>query len=459
MECSQKVKARIREAGLISPGSRVIAAVSGGPDSMALLTILYELAAELNISLAAAHYDHRIRDASKRDRAIVERYAVKLGLPVLLGCGNVPAAAKRAKAGLEETARKMRFRFLDEAARDWSADAVALGHTKDDQVETILHHIIRGTGWRGLTGIAEKRGIYIRPLLACERSELKAFLRSRHVRYVADESNLDNRLLRNRIRNRLLPYLRKHFNPAVDDSLVRLQENIREGWEALSESVQAALPHAEGDGSYGIDLVKLAQLPDFSVYLVIDTVLREHFGVIQDMEKIHFDSAKKLIRSGRSGGRVQLPHGVTIVKEQREIRFTRESGREQRKIQPSYVLLPGPGTYRLSNWNLDVTIREVTAQAMRTISDEREAFLANICFPVSVRARKAGDRMVPFGMKGRKKLSDIFIDCKIPLRRRDTIPVFEDGAGIIWVPGVATDERTRISPRIRKSWHFTLSDC
>lgn len=426
---------------------------------MALLAILHELHRELDFSLAAAHYDHRIRATSKRDRAFVEKFAAKLDIPVLLGSGNVPAEAKRRKTGIEEAARIVRFQFLEETARLWKAHAVALGHTRDDQVETVLHHIIRGAGWRGLTGIPEKRAIYIRPLLTCNREELKTFLRKLGIRYIVDESNRDNRLMRNRIRNRLLPYVRKHFNPAIDESIVRLRDNITEGWEALGIVTRSVLPPDDGKDSCTISLEKLTCLPDFCVYLVIDSVLRERFGVIQDMEKIHFDTVKKLIRAGRSGGHVHLPHGVTVFKEQLAIRVTREPVQRRRTSPPGDVLLPGPGTHRLHNWNLEVMIRPVDRKNMRVIAGTRDASFTNITFPVRVRARKPGDKMVPFGMKGRKKLSDILIDHKIPLHLRDTIPVFEDERGIIWVPGVVTDERTRIRPKTRKSWHFTLREC
>ncbi|MCK4235850.1 MAG: tRNA lysidine(34) synthetase TilS, partial [Candidatus Krumholzibacteria bacterium] len=422
----------------------MIAAVSGGPDSMALLVILNDLACNMRFSLAAAHFNHKIRPGAEREKALVERYALALNVPLLLGAGDVPAEARKKKKGTEETARLLRYDFLEKAAKKWNADVVALGHTKDDQIETILHHIIRGTGWRGITGMAVKRGIFIRPLLTCTRNELKGFLRRRRVRYALDESNRDNRLLRNRIRNRLLPYLRKNFNPSIDESIIRLQENLKEGWKALEQQVKYITTGKDKNGSVIFPLSKIDSLSDFQLYLLIDLILRERFGVVQDVEKSHFDAAKRLIRTGRSGGRLDFPHGVTLLKNQLEVRLIDKGKIESQPCSHDEVIIPGPGSYPLLQWNLTVDIRIAKPKSTSARSSAREALLASVNFPVRVRTRKPGDRMIPFGMKGRKKLSDLFIDRKVPIQSRDMIPVFEDASGIFWVPGVATDERTRI---------------
>jgi tRNA(Ile)-lysidine synthase len=231
MSCIDTVRDYILAHNLIPPSSRVLAAVSGGPDSMALLTILSELSHEMHFELAAAYYDHGIRSEAARERALVERYAAGLSVPLFLGSGSVPAEARRMKKGIEETARLLRYRFLEETAIVWKADAVALGHTRDDQAETILHHLIRGSGWRGLRGMPPRRGLFVRPLLACGRAELRALLKNHRVRYAIDRSNLDDAYFRNRLRNRLIPYLRRNFNPSMPEALLRLSENLSEGWE------------------------------------------------------------------------------------------------------------------------------------------------------------------------------------------------------------------------------------
>jgi len=454
MSCIDKVRVFAVREGLIEPGSRILAAVSGGPDSMALMLILHELAREMGLELAAAHFDHGIRPRASQDRELVERTAHTLGIPLFLGAGDVPAEARRMKKGIEETARLMRFRFLEESARAWGADAVALGHTANDQVETILHHIVRGAGWRGLQGMAPRRGIFVRPLLSCGRAEITAFLRRKGARYALDETNRDVRLVRNRVRRRLLPYLRKNFNPSVDAAILRLAENLAEGWDALHDPLRALVPAPGARGQVRIPLSKLSGLSDFQLYLLLDIILRERFGLFQDVERSHFDAAKRLIRTRRSGRRTEFPHGVVAGIEHSSLVLGRSKGKP---APPEAATIPAAGTYLLPAWNIAVTVELVEARGIDRRAKRAEGSFASVRFPLRVRARRPGDRIVPFGMKGRKKLSDLFIDRKIPLSRRDRIPVFEDGAGIFWVPGLAGAERTRIGSRTRRVIHVKVS--
>jgi tRNA(Ile)-lysidine synthase len=453
MNYVQKVKNAITTRNLIDPGSRVIVAVSGGPDSMALLTILKELSGEMRLKLTAAHFNHHIRPESKKEQAAVERFASSIGIPVLVGSADVPSEARKRKIGLEEAARLLRYRFLGTAAGDRGDRLVALGHTRDDQIETILHRILRGTGWRGLMGIPAKRGPFVRPLLDCARTELIELLRSRKIPYMMDESNRDDTYYRNRIRIRLLPYLRRNFNPAVDESILRLHESLEEGWRLLEEPVLGRIPDLGPDGTVALSLNRLAELSDFEIYMTIDLVLRERFHLFQDFEKKHFDAVKRLARSSQSGRSIRFPHGVWIMKEQGELVVSRE---EPLGRFAGEVVVPEPGTYALPFWGLTLEVERV-GRTIENAWNEREAHLASIRFPIRIRSRMPGDRLVPFGMKGRKKLSDLFIDRKIPLRARDRYPVFEDEQGPFWVPGVVTGERTRITPRTRHVLRLRLS--
>lgn len=421
---------------------------------MALLTILNELRDEMQLDLTAAHFNHRIRPESEKEQAAVERYASSIGIPALTGSADVPAEARRRRIGLEETARLLRYRFLGNAAEELGARAVALGHTRDDQIETILHRILRGTGWRGLMGIPAKRGIFVRPLLDCSRTDLVDFLRSRGIKYLIDKSNRDDAYYRNRIRNRLLPYLRRHFNPSIDESITRLHESLEEGWRHLEEPLLCKVPDRRADGTVAVPLHELAALNDFEIYLLIDLVLRERYGLFQDFEKKHFDAAKRLIRSSQSGRRIRFPHGITLVREQRELLISRHEA--PRRISGE-VLVPGPGKYDLPHWSLSLEIEQVDGGEESTWN-EMEVSVGSIRFPVRVRGRRSGDRLIPFGMKGRKKLSDIFIDAKIPLRMRDRYPVFADANGPFWIPGVVTGERTRITPKTRRIIRLRLSN-
>jgi len=447
MNCILKTGNWIKRHGLIQPKDSVLAAVSGGPDSMAMLGILRELAASTPFSLAAAHFNHGIRPESGKERDLVAEFCEKAGVKLLEEKADVPAMAGLKGEGLEETARKARYSFLIRAAEKTGAAAVATGHTLNDQAETILHHIIRGTGLRGLEGIPVRRGIFIRPVLDCRREELENLLKERSIPYVLDRSNLDNTFFRNRIRNRLLPFLRSDFNPSIDSALIRLAENVSEGLASSRAAVERIIgEHPASRGAVTIPVEEASRLGGFEIYLLIDEILADSFEVYQDMEKCHFDSVKKLIREGRSGATIELPHRMEIQRDQRSIIIRRAA--ESTSFSPvrEKIELPFPGRETFPELGITVTVEKAShSGAGSYLSTSREAFLGGIIPPLTVRNRKPGDRMVPFGMKGSRKLSDIMIDSKIPLGERDRIPVFEDRRGIIWVPGAASSEMTRIS--------------
>ncbi|TFH40370.1 MAG: tRNA lysidine(34) synthetase TilS [Chrysiogenales bacterium] len=452
MDCTDRVRDWIIENGLISRGDRITAAVSGGPDSMAMLSILHELSSGLGFILSAAYLDHQIRKGTQRERRIVERWCGRLGVPLVTGEVDAPALAKQGKIGLEEAAREARHGFLEKFG------IVALGHNSDDQVETVLHHIIRGTGIRGLAGMPVRRGAFIRPVMCCTGYELKGHCRARHIGYAIDPSNSDITFFRNRIRHRLLPSLRRDFNPAVDDAVIRLAGNARDGLEALSEGIGRSLPVTADDGSVTIDAAMARDLSDYRLYLLIDSIMRERLGVYRDIGRPHFDSVTGLIRAGRSGKRTALPHGIRVTVEHGAVRFERSEGSSGPMLPPDGILLPGDGDFDLPGWDMTVSVNTIPRQDKSPVrASWKKAELAGLSFPVRVRPRRDGDRLVPFGMKGSKKLSDIMIDAKIPLRSRGAIPVFEDRGGIFWVPGLVIAERTRITRASRKITSLRIS--
>ncbi|MDZ7859405.1 MAG: tRNA lysidine(34) synthetase TilS [Candidatus Krumholzibacteriota bacterium] len=456
MNCILEVEKWIKEKSLINPGSRVIAAVSGGADSMAMLTILRGLKDKLNITLGAAHLDHGIRKVSKDEKKLVADYCKKINIPLISALRDTPAAAVRKGKGIEETARILRYEFLKQSAEEFRASVVALGHNQDDQTETILHHIIRGSGLRGLMGIPEKRGIFIRPVLCCSGKDLEQFLKTRNIRFATDKSNLDISYTRNRIRKHLLPMLRDEFNPSIDKSLIKLAENISEGFNMFSSRVERIAEEYGEENRVKIPLEELKGISDFEIYLLIDTVLKNYFDIHQDIEKCHFDAAKSLLRSCQSGRKINLPHGITITLEQIHLRISKDTA--DNLSRRTETTIPESGEYDLPSWNLTVNIEKLSGtENLSPISSDNEAYLGSVFFPIRIRERKQGDRIRPFGMRGSKKLSDIMIDNKISLSVRNRIPVFEDKKGIIWIPGVTTDERTRISKKTEQIIRIKLT--
>jgi tRNA(Ile)-lysidine synthase len=427
---------------------------------MAMTEILLELSGEVGFTLKAAHLDHGIREESGGEKELVETYCLEKGLNLTAGTADVPAEASRSGTGIEEAAREVRYAFLRKAAAGSGASKVALGHTRNDQAETVIHNVIRGSGLKGLAGMPAARDIFIRPVLCCGREELIRYLEDRVIRYSIDSSNFDNSYMRNRIRNTLLPLLRSDFNPSVDDALIRLGENVSETVKASVPAIEAVMEKAEKkEGFVEIPLSGLAGLSDFEVYLLIDSVLKEEFGVFQDIEKCHFDSAKKLIRSARSGSGLELPHGVRIDLEQTRLRIGsghRTHGEEEEREK---IVMHAEGRYELPGAGITVRIEKIgSAGGRMPFTTDTETYLGSLSFPVTIRRRLPGDRMTPFGMKGTKKLSDIMIDCKVPLHERRDKLVFEDEVGIFWVPGVTAGERTRINGDEKEIIRISIED-
>jgi len=447
MRCIETVRVWIERHNLIDPGSTVLAAISGGPDSMAMLEILGRLAPELGFTLAAAHFDHGIRAESERERRLVERRCASLGIPLFAGRGEIPARARASRTGLEEAARRARYEFFAAVAPQAGAESVALGHTRDDQVETVLHHIVRGAGLRGLAGMPVRRGIIIRPVLDCTGEQLRALCRRLGIRYAIDRSNRDTTFLRNRIRRILLPLLRRRFNPAVDAALVRLAETARATQAAFEPAVRELLPASRRDGSVLLEARAADGIDDLQLHLLVETLLRERLGIFQDLDKVHFDALRALIRAGHSGRTLHLPHGLRVAKEHGAVRFTRAAVRPP--PPPREVVFAGYGRFELPGWGFTISISRAPAARADRTAGSSAALLAGISFPLRLRTRRPGDRLVPFGMRGSRKLSDIMIDRKIPVSERNRAPVFEDRRGIVWVPGVVAAERTRIGPPAR----------
>jgi tRNA(Ile)-lysidine synthase len=291
------------------------------------------------------------------------------------------------------------------------------------------------------------RGLLIRPVLCCTRKELKSFCRDRGIRYAIDKSNLDNKFLRNRIRNKLLPLLRKDFNPSIDEAILRMGINITEGWNDLEGEISGMIPPVRRGGAVTIPIGRLEDLSDYKLYILVDILLRERMGIFQDFGRIHFDAIRKLIASGRSGSSIDLPHGLVVSRDQNNLRFTLG---DRKPTPPGEISIPGEGTFELPGWGMTAKISIEQSKGTSFKASKNKAHLSGVSFPIKIAPRRRGDKLVPFGMKGRRKLSDIMVDRKVPYHERDMIPVFSDSKGIIWVPGVVTAERTRITGRTRR---------
>lgn len=422
MDVLSAIRGALERNGLVNSGASLLAAVSGGADSMALLHALNALRGSCRFELTIAHFDHRIRASSGLDALFVREAAEKLGAGCVIGSGDVPALARDKGVSLETAAREARYEFLREAARESGAAFVALAHNKGDQTETLLMHILRGSGLNGLCGMREAENGLLRPLLNVDRNEIEAFCASYGVEYRTDETNAQALYTRNRVRLELLPLLRS-FNPAFDDAAQRLLENARRDCDALDRLAFEAYVSASRPVPNGValDAQKLAALPKALSSRVALLAVNALLGEKTDFELGHVDGALSLL-SKRTGALVNLPRGVSAALGYGELLIIR---------QESYIF--------------DIRFQ-------KTARTPFGAFTAGKAGPYSAmldeeklrqahaRARRPGDWMRPKGLGGRKKVQDLLVDVKIPQIYRDALPLLAFGDEVLFIPGVRESE-------------------
>lgn len=442
----ERVRDTIAAHGMLRAGERVLVAASGGPDSVALIHVLRDL----SYSIEIAHFDHQTRGgASAADARFVTRLAKRLGAPCHLETRPVAREAREAGKSFEQHARDARYAFLLRIARERSIAVIATGHHADDQAETVLLRIIRGSGVHGLAGIPPVRvadGIRIvRPLLACTRSEILAYLKARRLRYRVDVTNMDRSFPRNRVRHELLPLLQRAYNPGVRAALLRLAEMQRLQNELLRPLEEEALARCVNTAG-AIDRAPFAALPEALRRRCVAQWTRRR-GVDCDFARV--SAAAAFILEGPTGRRFDLGGGVHLHNTRTETFVV--TG--ERKQPVMCALLPIPGETRALG-RLFVVRRldcapdgplSAYCTPVRQVFDV-DAIGARLC----VRTRRPGDRFAPLGMKGEKKLSDFFIDRGVPAPCRDAAPLIADDTRILWVVGYMPSAAGAVRPHTRR---------
>ncbi len=457
----ERLLAFIREQDLVSPGETVLVAVSGGPDSVCLLHILNKVKDELGIRLHAAHLNHRLRGAdADADAGYVAALAKKLGIPATIAARDVGAYRKKRRLSLEEAAREVRYSFLAEAAAAGGAARVAVGHTADDHVETILMHLLRGSGPRGLRGLlAASPWPYpgtgltvIRPALGLSRAETDAYCRRHRLSARADATNDSLTPFRNRIRRELLPLLRE-YNPQVAGALKRLARLAADDLafiEATAGGLWGGPVRNEGE----------AVVFDKKPFLALPLALQRHLmraaverltGTLKDIEAGHIEDIIEAL--GKSSGKtIGLPGDLSFTIE--PDRYVLAPDSVSTCPFPPIVgetVLKVPGRTELAGWAIEAALVS-PQEAGEKSHDEFTAYLdsAAVGGELAVRRRLPGDRFQPLGMGSPKKLNQFMIDARIPRGWRQRVPVVTAAGQIIWVVGFRIDERVRVTGATRQ---------
>ena len=395
---------QLRRYDMTAPGDTVTCAVSGGADSMALLWAMYLLREKLEIDLRAAHFNHRLRGAeSDRDEDFVRAFCDRFEIPLTVGQGNIVPGEK----GLEAAARDARYAFLESLP-----GKIATAHTADDNAETVLMHLIRGTGLKGLGGIAPVNGKRIRPMLTVTRRQVEQFLEEYHISHVEDSSNGADEFLRNRIRHHVMPLLTAE-NPRLAENLSAMAQRLRLDDAALEKAADfETLP----------DVPSLKQLPQAVRSRAFEHFLKEN-GV-KEPEAAHIFLVESLIFSSNPSASADLPGGVTV---RRNYNCLGIAGRAE---PLEMVTLPQLGTVQIPGLR-------ITVSAAEDIVNSKTVFTVSPVGPVVLRHRQPGDSIrLPGGTKSLKKL---FIDQKIPAARRPRIPVLADDAGVLGVYNIGVN--------------------
>jgi tRNA(Ile)-lysidine synthase len=436
-------KRTVARYGLLEPGDKVLVAFSGGQDSSALLDLLLRFRDEVPIEIRLAHFNHRLRPSADADQAHARAVAGKYKLVFVTDSRNVRLYARRRRLNLEEAARTLRHGFLKKAARRMGATKIATGHTLTDQAETVLMRLLRGTGPQGLGGMAPKPDdLLIRPLLDLERREITAYLGRRGVLFRSDETNLDRRYLRNRIRLDVLPSL-EAVEPAVVRHLGRLAMIMRDE-ERLLERVTATAWHEllrGWDRRPALDAGGLSSLPRALARRVVRKFLSDLCG---DLRGISFEDVESIL--GLKNGKEKTVRKGLVLRREAGLLFRKRSRVGAKAYE---VCWDGKTTLKLHGAGLEFqasTIKHEPADPL-SFDDRHRAYFdkSRLEFPIIVRSRRPGDRYRPLRAPGSKKLKEMLRAKGVPLAERDTLPVFVSAGRIVWVPGLPVSEEHKVT--------------
>ncbi len=424
------------EALSVTTQDRILVAVSGGPDSMALLHLFWRFNAR---KIGVFHLDHGFRENAPRDARFVQEYAEELNIPAQIGAYDITGFLLSSGESKQQGARKIRYQLLSNFAEANGYHCIALGHHGDDQAETVLMRLLRGTGLHGLAGIPPRRGPFVRPLLNVYKKDILKYCHDFEVPYVVDESNFEPIYLRNKIRQELLPLLADQYNPEIMAQLVQLADLAREDeLELHSRAETVAQRHLKWKG--GQVLFPRGVFAELSVAMqrrILRLLLQTYRGHLLQISFDHIESWRQMLAEN-STFRLSLPQ-VWVSATAKYI-FVGEF--INKKWTPMELPLPG----KVTAGRFTLTAENLPKESLGPRGDNHEDFdLDALALPLQVRPRREGERMLPFGGAGSKKVKDLFIDRQIPVEQRDSWPLVCDQDDILWIPKVRRGSKGAVS--------------
>ncbi|MBL4930624.1 tRNA lysidine(34) synthetase TilS [Clostridium paridis] len=459
----EKVTNYIYENKLINPGDKILVALSGGPDSVCLINLLIEMRDEFNISVGAAHINHMLRgDEADADEEYVRKICELNNIPCYVKRVDINKVSKEKGISSEMAGREERYNFFDEIRTRYLYDKVALAHNSNDQAETVLMRLMRGSGLEGLTGIKAKRDeIYIRPILSCERSEIENYCIEKGLNPRIDKTNLENIYSRNKVRLELIPYIRENFNTDIVNTLNRIALLLEKDSEFIQYYVEEAIEKYCVFNEKLIIKSGLFELKEAILTRVIKNSIMRFSQKYYNIEMKHIYDIVSL-QTNKSGSRISLPNELEASNSYGniEIRFTNND--EKENIKENNILINKENVYNylveFYNYNIEFSVLKKDEKLNFSKDSLIKYFdYDKIVSSIEVRRRKDGDAIKPYGMKGKKKLKDLFMDLKIPREDRDEIPLVCFNDEIAWIVGIRTSEDFKITKNTKNILRIKFS--
>ena len=432
----RSVRAFVEKHHMFERGYKVIAAVSGGPDSMALLHVLARLRPVMGLEIVVAHLDHGLRDDSARDADFTRDACQALAISTVIQRTDVRTWSRQRGVSIEEAGREARYAFFEDVRKSVNGDVIATGHHMDDEIETVFLRMFRGTSPKGLRGIARVRDRVVRPLLCATRQDIMTFLESEKIRFRVDPTNLQDNTDRNFVRNRLIPLIKERF-PDFGEPMRRSMDILRHE-ERVLDQLAAEFAHeavSRTGGGLSIAGEKVRSGNEAVAARLIMKALHEIGGPEARWQRSHVVAILQLIQSGNPSGRIHLPAGVTAWRQYDALLLDRTAA----VIEGIPVLtVSGPGTVAVPSADMTLGFSVRPKSEVRPEDLDGRSLVVfdadQVNFPFTVRGPMPGDRFRPWGFDGTRKLKKVLIDAKIPLRVRNRVPLVIRGATIVWIP-------------------------
>ncbi len=455
----EKVLSTINKHKLIEDGDKIVLGLSGGPDSVCLLHILNRLKEQMNIDIYAAHLNHQIRGIeAQKDALYVSKLCDEMGITFFVKSINVPKYCSDKGLSIEEGARKLRYEMFDEIKQKTRANKIAVGHNLNDQAETILMRIMRGTGLQGLRGIEYIReGGIIRPILDIERKDIEKYCEEHNLNPRIDESNLENIYTRNKVRLELIPYMKDNFNPNVIESIVRMSNSLKSDSDYIENESEIKYKEVSNnmEESTSIDIKLYRDLHNSIKTRVLRKAIKEILGDTNFIDQKHIEDIMCLEDDNKIDKKITLPRGLFAYRRKNNIILTtREIINEE--VEFCYNI-PSNGFIKIKELDMIVETQTMSIdryKSMKTDKSSKGFDFNKVKGGITVRSRKQGDKIkLPMGSK---KIKELFIDLKIPREDRCKVPIITDNEDIICVGDQRISENYKIDMNTKEVLKVTF---